>query len=196
VVGALVLVLIAGGAISYFSMQRSAIQRSEFERVKVTAETQEANARRVRDLGKQLEDDNFDRSIAAWHALYGCDVADHDGTFSVLNDLYSRTTSRNALWNLTNGFQEFYGKPGEEAIARELAARQRVQDQVDLLCQSLETDPDSVARDIDPAKGAAGWAKSARILEAAGANVDRPLAGQRIRQALEKVRAKIPAEKQ
>ncbi|MCE9580943.1 MAG: hypothetical protein K8T20_00350 [Planctomycetes bacterium] len=195
VVAVIMVVMLVGGAGFYLTAKRSETMRSTLESARAQSQAQQANAVRVRQLAAQLEDPDFDKSIAAWHGLYGCDRADHDGTFAILDELYARTSARNALWNLTNGYQEYYGQPGETAISRELVARQRVQDQVDLLCQSLESCPESVTREVNPAKGAEGWVKSARILEAASARIDRPLASQRIRQALEKVRSQIPAEK-
>lgn len=195
VVGLVVLVLIGGVAFMLFA-SRSAVSRTTFQAVSESqAQSRRANIERAQQLAAGLEDPDNQKSLAAWHAIAACDAADHDGTFAVLDDLFARTHSRNALWNISNGFQMYYDRKGQDSIARELVARKASDEEVDLLCQSLEQYPDVVRRDFGEAKGGEVRTRAMRALEKAEAMTDRPAARMRIGLALERVRSKIPAEK-
>jgi hypothetical protein len=91
--------------------------------------------------------------------------------------------------------QMYYGQKGEDAIARELVARKASDEEVDLLCQSLEQYSDSVAKDVGAAQGNEVRTRAWHVLTKAEAMVDRPGATRRIGLALERVRSKLPAEK-
>ncbi|MEK7470341.1 MAG: hypothetical protein AAB074_23470 [Planctomycetota bacterium] len=195
VVGAVVLAGIAGVAFMFITSRGSMSRHMARAQEETHLAARQANIDRARRLAVQLEDPDANKSLQAWHGLAGCDAANHWGTFDVLDELFSRTHARNALWNLSNGFQMYYGQRGEEAIARELVARKTSDEEVDLLCQSLEQYADSVARDAGAAKGAEIRTAAWRALTRAEAMVDRTGATKRIGLALERVRSKMPAEK-
>ncbi len=196
VVVGIVFLVIFGGVAFMFLSGRSAASRFAFHEVSAQqSEARRANVERARQLASQLEDPDTQKSLAAWHAIAACDAADHEGTFAILDDLFARTHARNALWNVSCGFQMYYDRQGQDAISRELVARKGSEDEVDLLCQSLEQYPDSVQRDFGEAKGSEVRMRALRALEKAEAMTDRPAAKMRIGLALERVRAKMPAER-
>ncbi|KAF0241406.1 MAG: hypothetical protein FD180_4450 [Planctomycetota bacterium] len=195
VVGAVAFAGIAGVAFMLFTSRGSMARHAMQAQAEAQAAAKQANFERAKVLAAQLEDADVSRSMQAWHGLAGCDATDHWGTFDVLDELFRRTHARNALWNLSNGFQMYYGQKGEDAIARELVARKASDEEVDLLCQSLEQYPDSVERDHGAVKGAEIRTRAWHALTKAEAMVDRAGATKRIGLALERVRSKLPAEK-
>lgn len=195
VVGAIAFAVVAGVALMLFTGRHSMSRHEMQAQAAAQLAAKQANFERAKQLAVQLEDTDVNKSLQAWHGLAGCDATDHWGTFDVLDDLFGRTHSRNALWNLSNGFQMYYGEKGADAIARELVARKTSDEEVDLLCQSLEQYADSVVRDRGAAKGAEVRTSAWRALTKAEAMVDRPGATKRIGLALERVRSKLSAEK-
>lgn len=194
-VAAILLVVFGGIAFMLFTV-RSGASREAFRAVsEAESSARRANAERVRRLAAQLEDPDPQKSLNAWHAIAGCDAADHWGTFAVLDDLFARTRARNALWHLCCGFQMYYDQKGQDAIARELVARKGSEEEVDLLCQALEQYPPTVERDFGAAKGAEVRGRALKALSKAEAMTDRPQARMRIGLALERVRSQQPAEK-
>jgi hypothetical protein len=196
VVVGLVFLVLFGGVAFMLLTGRSSASRSAFQQVsEQQAQSRRANIERAQQLAAGLEDSDNQKSLGAWHSIAACDAADHDGTFAVLDDLFARTHARNALWNISNGFQMFYDRKGQDAIARELVARKASEEELDLLCQSLEQYPDVVQRDYGEAKGGEVRLRAMRALEKAEAMTDRPAARMRIGLALERVRSKMPAER-
>lgn len=195
VVGIVFLVIFGGVAFMILAGGSIASRQASLAATEAEQEAQRENAKRTWALAAQLEDSDTQKSLSAWHAIAACDAADHAGTFTILDKLFARTRARNALWNVSCGFQMFYDRQGQDAISRELVARKGSEEEVDLLCQSLEQYPDSVQRDFGEAKGSEVRMRALRALEKAEAMTDHPAARMRIGLALERVRAKMPAER-
>lgn len=186
-----VLVFIAIGVFLLMSFRRQSSVGREVHAALAAAQ-QDAD---LEALIVQLESDDYNRAIDAWHRIYVHDRRDHWGTFGRLEAAYGRTRARNCLWILTGGFCEFYDERGEKAVARELVARRADRENFDLVCECLEQFPAQITRERGADAGLAFVAKSARILEAAQPQVDDAQSLRRLKSTLVRLRSQLPAER-
>jgi hypothetical protein len=190
--------LVIVGVLFFFlaTSRRSENMRASFESASAaSAHEAEAESQRRRDLVEQLESDDWNRVIGAWHQLAACDTRDHWGTFADLRKAYASSQTRNCLHLLTGGMCEYYGEPGEKAVTDELVARASEPDHSSTICEALEAFPPEMGKRGGEDARIRYAEKSLRILEAARARLPSGDASRRVLATIRHVKAMLPAEK-